>query len=171
MNRNDMLMFYRYLAKSKSYFEFGSGGSTYQASIRENIQRIISVESDFEWHSKVKSIVKSPVVQFVHYDIQVDLGNYLSSIQTYGDPDIDLILIGGLFRVACCLNCFDSISYKCRIAFDDFMDQPQYNIVLKYYDIIERTSDKWMVILRKKSVPGPSRELIETQLYRNTSII
>jgi len=58
MSRDDMLMFYRYLAKSKSYFEFGSGGSTYQASIRDNIQRIVSVESDFEWHTKLKSLIK-----------------------------------------------------------------------------------------------------------------
>jgi len=36
MKHNDMLMFYRYLAKSKSYFEYGSGGSKYQAAARDN---------------------------------------------------------------------------------------------------------------------------------------
>ena len=177
MSRDDMLMFYRYLAKSKSYFEFGSGGSTYQASIRENIQRIVSVESDFEWHTKLTSIIKNPCVQFVHCDIKTVPNNwghpgagstidewrkYSGAIQTFGDTGIDFILIDGRFRVACCLKCFDLMSDSCLIAFDDFLDRPHYHIVLKFYDIIEKTSDKRMVILQKKPVPGPPRELIET---------
>jgi hypothetical protein len=43
---NDKLMFYKFLEKSTNYFEFGSGGSTYQASIRKNIKQIYSIESD-----------------------------------------------------------------------------------------------------------------------------
>lgn len=49
-SNNDLNMFYKYLNKSKNYFEFGSGGSTYQASIINNIQNIISIESDKEWY-------------------------------------------------------------------------------------------------------------------------
>ena len=56
---------------------------------------------------------------------------------------IDLILIDGRFRVACCLNCL--------IAFDDFLPREEYNIVLDYYDIIEKTEDNNMVILKKKT--------------------
>jgi len=37
---NDKKMFYKYLDNSKIYFEYGSGGSTYQASIRNNIIKI-----------------------------------------------------------------------------------------------------------------------------------
>jgi protein O-GlcNAc transferase len=176
MSRDDMLMFYRYLAKSKSYFEFGSGGSTYQASIRENNKRIVSVESDFEWHTKLKSLIKNPLVQFIYCDIKTvpntwgnpgegstveDWRKYSGAIQTYGDKEIDLILIDGRFRVACCLNCFDVISDTCLIAFDDFLDRPPYHIVLDFYEIVERTKDTRMVILRKKSVASPPRELIE----------
>lgn len=176
MSHDDMLMFYRYLAKSKSYFEFGSGGSTYQASIRENIQRIISVESDFEWHTKLKSIVKNPLIQFVYCDIKTipnnwghpgkgstadELRKYSGAIQIYGDKTVDFVLIDGRFRVACCLKCFDIISDTCVIAFDDFLDRPHYHIVLNFYDIVERTKDNRMVILSKKSVSGPPMELIE----------
>jgi len=50
----DEKMFYRYLDKASVYFEYGSGGSTYQASIRNNIKKIYSVESDIEWQSKLK---------------------------------------------------------------------------------------------------------------------
>ena len=42
---NDKLMFYKYLDKSSIYFEYGSGGSTYQASIRNNVLKIYSVET------------------------------------------------------------------------------------------------------------------------------
>lgn len=177
MNHNDMLMFYKYLSKCKSYFEFGSGGSTYQASIRDNIQRIISVESDFEWYTRLNSIVKTPSIQLVYCDIKTipntwgnpgkgstkdDWCKYSGAIQKYGNKEVDLILIDGRFRVACCLNCFDVISDSCLIAFDDFLDRPQYHIVLNFYDIVEKTKDNRMVILRKKSVNGPSKELIET---------
>ena len=47
LSPNDMKMFYKYLDKSIVYFEYGSGGSTYQASIRSNIQKIYSVENMF----------------------------------------------------------------------------------------------------------------------------
>ena len=65
-----MLMFYRYLGKSASYLEYGSGGSTYQASIRPNIKRIVSVESDLEWHNKMKSLINNDSVIFVHCDME-----------------------------------------------------------------------------------------------------
>jgi hypothetical protein len=42
----DMKMFNRYLDKSTVYFEYGSGGSTYQANLKPNIQKIYTVESD-----------------------------------------------------------------------------------------------------------------------------
>jgi hypothetical protein len=44
--KNDEIMFYKYLDKINVYFEYGSGGSTYQASIRDNIVKVYSVESD-----------------------------------------------------------------------------------------------------------------------------
>jgi hypothetical protein len=48
VRKNDKEMFYKHLDNSKIYFEYGSGGSTYQASIRNNIIKIYSVESDKE---------------------------------------------------------------------------------------------------------------------------
>ena len=59
-------------------------------------------------------------------------------------------MIDGRFRVACCLKCFDKINENAYIMFDDFLDRKQYHIVLEYYDIIEKTTDNSMVILKKK---------------------
>ena len=51
----DKLMFYKYLDNAENYFEYGSGGSTYQALIRDNIKSIYSVESDIDWINKVNN--------------------------------------------------------------------------------------------------------------------
>ena len=62
---NDTKMFYKYLNKCTNYFEFGSGGSTYQASIRNNIKKIYSVESDIEWQNKLKQKIKNNKIQYI----------------------------------------------------------------------------------------------------------
>jgi len=54
MSENDKKIFYKYLNNANYYFEYGSGGSTYQASIRNNIKKIYSVESDLMWHNSLK---------------------------------------------------------------------------------------------------------------------
>ena len=59
---NDKQMFYKYLDNSKIYFEYGSGGSTYQASIRNNITKIYSVESDKEWQNILQQKVRQVCV-------------------------------------------------------------------------------------------------------------
>jgi hypothetical protein len=41
MLENDKQMFYKYLDKATHYFEFGCGGSTYQAVLRQNIKKYI----------------------------------------------------------------------------------------------------------------------------------
>jgi hypothetical protein len=62
--KNDKQMFYKYLDKSKIYFEYGSGGSTYQASIRNNIIKIYTVESDKEWQNILQQKITSNNVIF-----------------------------------------------------------------------------------------------------------
>ena len=173
----DKLMFYRYLDKAVNYFEYGSGGSTYQASIRTNIKSITSIESDLSWHKKLRSIIKQTEhVNVIYCEMFTEPNNwgqpglkstpnewinYSSQIIKAKDRSIDLVLIDGRFRVACCLKCFDMIQENCYIIFDDFLDRAQYHIVLDYYEIIEKTSDTSMVILKKKKVNSPTKQLIE----------
>ena len=81
-------------------------------------------------------------------------------IENDNAKNIDLVLINGRFRVACCLKCYDIIKEECLIAFNDFLNRPCYNIILEYFDIIEKTIDNKMVILKKKNVNIP-KELIK----------
>jgi hypothetical protein len=70
--------------------------------------------------------------------------------------------------VASCLHCFNAISDNCLIAFDDFLNRPGYHPVLRFFDVVEKTSDNRMVILKKKTgiaaVPQEFIALFETQL-------
>jgi hypothetical protein len=72
---NDQALFYSYLDRSAHYLEFGSGGSTYQACLRPNVQSIISVESDIRWIDMLKSkldglsVCKEKQIDFKFIDI------------------------------------------------------------------------------------------------------
>lgn len=176
----DILMFYKYLDKTTSYFEFGSGGSTYQAAIRNNIKTIYSVESDAEWHNKLKDQLKKyKHIQYLFRNLETPGNNwgypgkncsdskkkaYSNRILQLGEEKkkkIDLILIDGRFRVACALKSFNVMSDNCVIAFDDFTVRPHYHIVLDYFDIVEKSPSNHMVMLKKKKKCKPvPQELI-----------
>lgn len=168
VDNNDLKLFYKYLNKSKIYFEYGSGGSTYQASIRKNINKIYSVESDRKWQNILKTKIKKTNVNYIFNnmntrpnslgapgknatDIQkIRYSNRIKKLNKNQQRAINMIFIDGRFRVACCLKCFNIINNNCFILFDDFLTRKEYHIVLKYYNIVEKTADNKMVVLKKK---------------------
>jgi len=167
----DKLLFYKYLDNSTHYLEFGSGGSTYQASIRPNIKSIITVESDINWIKKLQAKINHPCIQYNYIDIQASKkwghpGESCSPIdmKKYSDikisSDTDLVLIDGRFRVACCLKIFKQINDNCIIVFDDFLNRKYYHDILNYYNIIDKTENNSLVILKKKNDIIPSDDII-----------
>ena len=74
--------------------------------------------------------------------------------------DVYVVIIVGRFRVACCLKCFEVVSPECRIVFDDFLTRPYYHAILEFYEIVEKTEDECLVVLKKKDVTPPPPELI-----------
>jgi hypothetical protein len=171
-----------------NYLEFGSGGSTLTAFKKANIKKIYSVESDKKWYEEINQIVnKSDRVQYYFVDLKSKPNNFgypgqnttyinwvkypkapLLNLTSNELKNIDLIMIDGRFRAACALNIFKYISNNATIFFDDFKQRKEhYDIILKYYDIIETSNEDW-VILRKKNVTPPPRELIIT--YENNHI-
>ena len=168
----DKSLFYKYLDKSTHYMEFGSGGSTYQASIRPNIKSICTVESDLKWIQTLQSKITHPCIQYNYIDIKAIPNSWgypgkdckPEYMKKYSDikvrSDTDFILIDGRFRVACCLKLFEQINENCIIAFDDFLERKEYHIILDYYTIVEQTKNNSLVILQKKQSNIPSIELI-----------
>lgn len=178
---NDKQLFYKYLDSATTYFEFGSGGSTFQAAQRENIKAIYSVESDSQWTAKLKAaLADKSNINYICINMKTapnalgypGRGSTLEDWKKYSDSivildaglreKVDLVLIDGRFRVACALKCFDTISDSCVVIFDDFLNRPHYNVVLNYYEIVEKTADKVLVVLKKKAVASPTRDLIES---------
>ena len=95
-------------------------------------------------------------------DIQkINYSNHIIKLSKEEQCSIDLVFIDWRFHVACCLKCYDMIKDNCLIAFDDFLNRPPYHIVLEYFDIIEKTEDNKMVILKKKKNVNIPKELIE----------
>ena len=179
LSPNDIKLFYKYLDKASHFFEYGTGGTTYQATIRKNIKSITTVETDYIWYKQFKFLLEdedkhikcvycemdskpntwgnpgpnSTVEQYIHYSDQ---------IKEVARDKVDFVLIDGRFRVACCLKCFDAVNDNCIIAFDDFFNRKEYHIVLDYYEVIDKSKDNVMAILKKKKkVESPSAELIE----------
>lgn len=166
-----MIMFDKYISNAKYYAEFGSGGSTYQASVKSNIIKIYSVESDKEWIDKLKLKIPNNVFykcNFLYCDMDTipnkwgypgpksninDWINYNNALNiNLSDEDkkkIDLILIDWRFRVACIMNCYNFINNDTIILFDDFTCREYYNVILNFFDIIETAGR--MVALKKKN--------------------
>jgi len=168
LSENDMKMYYQYLDKATVYFEYGSGGSTYQANLRPNIKKIYTVESDKTWMDKLNSLIKNNTkITYIYNEmgtkphtwgypcglcLKTNLINYSEHIRNLSFEErskIDLVMIDGRFRVACCLKCFDIINEGCYIIFDDFLIRKKYHVVLDYYNVVEKTEDNRMVVLRK----------------------
>ena len=189
IKEQDIILFYKYLDNATNYLEYGSGGSTYQAAIRNNIINIISVESDLEWHNKLKSMLHHKThIDFKYINMKsrsnnwgypgtdstindwINYSNVICNLDYLITQKIDLILIDGRFRVACCLKCFDVINDNCYILFDDFLYRPEYHIVLKYYDIVEKTTDNSMVVLKKKNIEGSVENSLRIQLIELISV-
>jgi protein O-GlcNAc transferase len=179
LSDNDKNLFYEYLDKSSVYFEYGSGGSTYQSSIRKNIVKIYSVESDMEWQNKLKKNMNDGNITYFFNEMdtqpnswghpgknatneqKIKYSSYMTNLNKDEQERIDMVFIDGRFRVACCLKCYDIISDNCVIAFDDFLNRPEYHVVLEYFEIIQKTKDKRMVILKKKENTPVPKELIQ----------
>jgi len=174
---NDIKLFYKYLDKASHYFEYGTGGTTYQASIRKNIKSITTVETDYIWFKQFKFLLEDKHIKCIYCEMDSKPNtwgnpgpnstleqyiNYSDQIRKVETNQIDFILIDERFRVACCLKCFDVINDNCLIAFDDFLNRKEYHVVLDYYEVIDKSKDNIMVILKKKKkIQPPSKELIE----------
>lgn len=183
--KNDINLFKKYINQSKVYFEYGCGGSTYLASLCDNIQKIYTVESDIEWLNKVKFNIN------VKKDITYIYNDMLTTPNTYGIPgknatdiqkieysnkfirtlpnNVDTILIDGRFRVACTLKLYPYINENTIIIFDDFLDRSYYHtIILNYFNVIDYTSDKSMAVLQKKINLDIPKSLIQKyELLKN----
>jgi hypothetical protein len=154
--------FAKYLADSRVYLEWGSGGSTMLACA--GARRVVSVDSDPVFLRRVKHKVRRlqlpAKAQFVHANIGL--------VRAWGNPEFtaptrrrlrswkryarapwtrfddgvlpDLVLIDGRFRVACAMETLlRCAGHPCTLIVDDYVDRPEYHALDQFLEIIETT--------------------------------
>ena len=178
-NTDSLPLFKKYLRNIEVYFEYGCGISTYLASNVDNIKTIYIVESDKEWINCIKQNIKKNNIVYIYNemdtipktwghpgknatDIQkINYSSHMKNLSREAQTAIDLVFIDGRFRVACCLKSFDIIKDECLIVFDDFLNRPQYHIILNYFDMVEKCSNNRTVMIKKKKGVCVPHELIK----------
>jgi len=162
MTPGEQLVFAKYLDYSTDYFEFGSGGSTVWANLRENIKSIKSIESDPEYVKKIKELAPRADIQWVFIGNIKEGGHpvdksYYENWQLYYNSyrdrktDPDLILIDGRFRVACALTvCLYSTSSNITVLIHDFKIRPYYHILLNFFTMVEEIENLIVLKIKEK---------------------
>jgi hypothetical protein len=169
MSKPEIELFKRYIGSARHYLEFGSGGSTYLASLNPLIEYIASVEGLESWINKcsklkqIKRLMASNKLAFhyIDYNAGDDCGkpinneksqmfNVYSDIVTkYAPRTFDTIFIDGRFRVACALKAYDFIDSKARIMFHDYMSRPEYKVIEEFFTVVDSVDS--MAVLQKRA--------------------
>lgn len=169
MTDDEIELLQRELAGARRYIEYGSGESTKRAARTPGIERILSIESDRDFirdrvmsDDAVAAAVADGRLAFPTIDIgptgkwgrPTDTGsrskwpNYSGAIFVTDAP-WDLVLVDGVFRVACVAAALLH-SPQARVLVHDFWRRPRYRPVLDFCDEIESANQ--LVLLRRRDV-------------------
>jgi hypothetical protein len=173
MSNKEIELFNKYLNTFHIYVEFGSGGSTYLASVNTNIKYICTIESCLMWIDKVKeqesvqTRLAQQQIEFIHVDTGANPHNwgfpsnqnkkenwplYSAAIlksNIYTTSDKILVLIDGRFRVACAAQSACVVKPDSVICIHDYMNRSHYHVVDKFLEMIE--SIDTMAIFKRRA--------------------
>lgn len=169
---------YKYLDQAQVYFEFGSGGSTYQANIRDNIKVMHSVESDPQWYDKVlDNCPNKSKFRFHYVDVKCrpnTLGlpgpdcpisyarEYPKVIDQMDDESVDLVFVDGRFRVSCALHAFRKLKADGLLVVDDYCPRTEYFRIEKYYEMIDKCQNR-IAVFRKRDVKPSGHDIMMSE--------
>ena len=165
--------FTRYRDRSRNYFEFGCGGST--VFCNSPLRKIKSVDNNQEWLNKVRPLIGSTTeLIYINTGPVLEYGNPADPTQIAGfadyslafsqrDPNTDLVLVDGRFRVACALQIVIS-DYTGIILLHD-AERPEYQPLFKFFTVVERVEN--LVALRVRSSANKKEAGILWEIYKN----
>lgn len=162
MTTPEIAFFLRLIKESKSYFEFGCGGSSrVAAAFGPEDLKIASVDSSKEWiaivlqDAHVKAKVDANMMRMEHIDIG-PIGQWGRPLQSVEESkgawsqysqainmmggQYDTVLVDGRFRVACALNTFLT-NPTAKVLVHDFFDHwhhEDYRVLLNVTDVVAR---------------------------------
>ena len=130
------------------------GGTTLLAYITPNIEKIISIDSDYNWIQRIKSfknLKNEEGKRIILHHINIgevgnwgipklknnsNISNYSKEIFQKYENDYDFVFIDGNTRVACALQVILNCKPDIKILIHDFNYRPKYHILYKYLDLI-----------------------------------
>jgi hypothetical protein len=142
MSDGERALFEALLKPSRSYLEFGAGGSTVLAH-SVGVGQVVAVDSSLDWLKQVgAAVARSPSVRLFHADIgptgawgypmsedyKSAYGHYHSSIwEVFTPSSFDLVLVDGRFRIACFAAAIQRVRPDALVAVHDYRSRPHYH--------------------------------------------
>ena len=173
MTIDDLKAFSYFMKPENIYFEFGSGGSTNLASFYR-LKQIYSVESDVNWHNKLKN--NFPNVIYITIDLKAN-GNFgypgqgtnvedwKKYIQAYkSEYNADIIMIDGRFRVACGLDIFSKIRNNTLVLVHDYENRDNFHVLENYY-IKVRKWETLSAFFKNPNIKTIPKEVYDKYIY------
>lgn len=160
-SHEELNLFAKHIINSRSYLEFGCGGSTFLVAYL-SLAKIVSIESDKDF---IKFISQNEILaqnlasnrlKFTHIDIgatkewgyprddkkRANFPAYsqqiFAQLSKAEISAIDTYFIDGRFRVACILSVLLHANADATIIVHDFWDRLYYHAVLEFVDVIGR---------------------------------
>lgn len=181
MTQSELDLLQRHIQNADSWFEWGTGGSTYLASKARNIKHIHALEGDRLWIEKLKNqcavklALRRGRLRLLHADIgktkewgypvesfrQEWVENYPARIRNATEAKWSHIFIDGRFRTACALY---AVTYRhqlaagVRILMHDFTNRKRfYYQITKYLDIVETAETMAVFKIKPESEIDPEK--------------
>ena len=179
MRPDEVALLRSLLACSRSYVEFGAGGSTCLAA-QTVAHSVLSIDSSRDWLDKVASVAAKkaypvqPILSHVDIGVVGDWGYpqdqatrsqwpaYHEAVWSHpAAADADTVMVDGRFRVAC----FMQVMMRCRAdtvaIVHDFGDRPQYADIHQVAREVVRTANLSAFVRRTGVNPATAENLLE----------
>lgn len=153
MSKEERVFIEKFLNKSDTMLEWGSGGST--VCFAKLVNKMYSIEHDKKWFDIVKGNKPENVkYYFVEQNAprtrptkKEEFIDYINFIEKIGVERYDVVFVDGRARKFCALKALDYVDKNSKIIIHDW-ERPIYKEVLSDYEIIDEIHR--VGVLRKK---------------------
>lgn len=159
MFKHEYMFIEKYLSSDDILLEWGSGSSTiYNSGL---VKEVISIEHDIDWINNIQTVINSYNINNITlYHVPANspqpipcrYEQFKDYIEFVNNKKLKFtkVLIDGRARKYCAKSIYNMIDENVIVFIHDF-NRPDYQKVLKYYDVIEQlTEGQGIVSLKKK---------------------
>lgn len=168
MHEHEYKFIEKYLNKDDVLLEYGSGNSTiYFSGI---VNKVISIEHDIDWINSIKKVINAYDIKNIelHYKAAhtpdpkpcryAQFKDYIHYAET-NNFKFNRALIDGRARKYCAKYIYNIIDENTIVFIHDF-NRPDYQMSLKYYDLLDITTEGQGIAALKKK-----KEIVKEDFY------